>query len=322
MNQRILGKTGLKVSPVSLGCWNLGNQWGSISDGDAQSIVSTALDCGINLFDVADNYGQPNGTSEIRLGQALRGIRDKVCIVSKIGHWGERSGQALPYTTPDIIRLCGHASLGRLQTSYIDIELCHDGNIQDPSVYIEGLEHLKREGFIREYGISTDRFDVLRRFYEMSDGHCSVVELEYSLVHPYAEFNGMLEYCQEHQLGVIVRGVFGQGIVSGKYDLSTVFADSVRGLYNRGQKHRALYEKRIAILNRLQKELGMTDLTQMSLLHALHLPSEPVTIVGATSPEQVLKNVETASLPCTDVEYQKIHDILRPFAETGDSDGT
>jgi aryl-alcohol dehydrogenase-like predicted oxidoreductase len=91
---RGFGKTGWSVSAIGQGCWNIGNQWGALSDETADRILRTAYDNGINLFDTAESYADPNGMSELRLGKALKAFpRDKVYVVSKIGHWGKRTGQ-------------------------------------------------------------------------------------------------------------------------------------------------------------------------------------------------------------------------------------
>lgn len=310
MQYHKLGKTGIDVSAMGLGCWNFGNQWGSMQDKDAEKIIRTSFENGVTLFDVADNYGQPNGTSELRLGKYIKDIRDQITIVSKIGHWGERSGQSVPYTTPDMIRLCGHASLGRLQTTHLDVELCHVMEIEDPSVFIEGFRILKQEGFIREYGISTDSLEVLKRFYEMSDGECSVVEIEYSIANIAPE-RELLEYCKEKNLGVLVRGPLGQGIVSGKYDLDTVFTDLVRCHYNKGGKWRSKYEYQIAIMDALKKEFGKdTNFIKMALSYVISHEIHPVAIPGATSVEQAMRNAHVGDAYLTDSELEHIRGIV------------
>ncbi len=141
MLYREFGKTGWKVSAIGMGTWNIGNQWGELDDATAWATVRAAVQSGMNLFDTAESYGIPNGLSEERLGAALAGIRHQVYVVSKVGHWGERTGQGVPKTTVDMIRLCAHASLHRLRTDWMDVLLCHEGTIQDPSVYLEAFEH-------------------------------------------------------------------------------------------------------------------------------------------------------------------------------------
>ena len=93
MIYREFGSLGWKVSAVGMGCWNIGGQWGEMTDQQAAEIIHAAYDAGVNLFDVAEAYGNPHGTSELRLGRALKDIRDKVYIVSKIGSWGFRQGE-------------------------------------------------------------------------------------------------------------------------------------------------------------------------------------------------------------------------------------
>jgi hypothetical protein len=139
MLYRDFGKTGWQVSAVGMGTWNIGNQWGELDDATAWAAVRSAFDHGVTLFDTAESYGIPNGLSEERLGVALAGIRRRVYLVSKIGHWGKRTGQGVPKTTVDMIRLCAHASLHRLRTDWLDVVLCHEASLKDPSIYLEAF---------------------------------------------------------------------------------------------------------------------------------------------------------------------------------------
>ena len=208
MLMRSFGKTGWQVSAIGLGTWSLGNQWGELDDATAWATVRAAFDAGVNLYDAAESYGIPNGRSEERLGVGLAGIRQRVYVVSKIGHWGQRTGQGVPYTTPDMIRLCCHACLHRLRTDWIDVMLCHEGDIEDPGVYLEAFEILRQRGRIREYGISTDSLEVLKRF--NAHGTCAVCELNYSLLNRAAEAE-LLPYCQENDIGVLIGGPYNSG---------------------------------------------------------------------------------------------------------------
>ena len=131
MLTKSFGKLGWPVSAVGLGAWNIGNQWGEIDDATAWATVRAAYHAGMTLFDVAESYGFPNGLSEMRVGQALSGIRHNVILVSKIGNWGGRTGGAIPKTGVDSIRISGHAILGRLRTDWVDVILCHKGDLGD-----------------------------------------------------------------------------------------------------------------------------------------------------------------------------------------------
>jgi len=305
MLYREFGWMGWNVSAVGLGTWNIGNQWGEMSDATAEAIIHRALELGVNLFDTAESYGIPNGLSEQRLGRALRGRRDDVRIVTKIGYWGTRTGQGVPKTTPDMIRLCGHACLGRLRTDRVDAVLCHEGDIQDPAVYIEGFERLKAEGALLQYGLSTNNLETLRRFNDVCGGDCAVVEVDYSLINraPEREF---LPYCADHAIGVLARGPAGMGLLSGRYDERTVFADTVRERWNEGKSERETYLGRLASLRRLQQAMGRADLVADGLRYVISHPCAPVAIPGATREEQAETNAAAGAAVLDADTYRRL----------------
>src|SRR5688572_32659464 len=120
MNNRILGRSGIEVSPMGIGCWTIGgSNWGGGAD-DEESIrgIHKALELGINFFDTADAYGP--GRSERVLGKALTGRREQVVIATKFGFTATGAN-----ATPDYIRSACEASLGRLNTDYIDLYQFH-----------------------------------------------------------------------------------------------------------------------------------------------------------------------------------------------------
>lgn len=306
MLYRPFGGTGWQVSAIGQGTWNISNQWGPMDDAVAQAIVRTAFDNGINLFDAAESYGIPNGLSEIRLGKALKGVRDKVYIVTKIGYWGSRTGQSVPKTTVDMIRLCGHACLGRLRTEWIDVLLCHEANITDPSLYIQGFEALREEGCIREYGISTDTLAVLKNFQDKSGGRCRVAEVAYSLLNRAAEAE-FLPYCREQGIAVLVRGPLAMGLLAGKYDAQSVFTDSVRQGWNTGQPGRAAFEENIRKLDGIRAAVGSgRNLATTALRFVISHPCQPVAIPGATSVTQALQNATAGQSLLPADEYESL----------------
>jgi myo-inositol catabolism protein IolS len=308
MLYRRFGKTGWDVSAIGMGTWNIGNQWGALDDVTAWATVRAAFESGINLFDTAESYGIPNGLSEERLGTALAGIRHRVYVVSKIGHWGERTGQGVPKTTADMIRLCCHASLGRLGTDWLDVVLCHEADIQDPSVYLEGFEVLKERGRIRAYGISTNDLQVLERF--NADGTCDVVEVDYSLIHREPE-DALLPYCEAHDIAVLVRGPLRRGLLAGKYDTGTVFMDDVRSPWNVGQPRRAEFEGAIAQVGKLRAALEPGDeMVTAALRYVISHPVHPVAIPGAKSPEQARMNAAAGERALT---VDEINSLLALF---------
>ena len=159
----------------------------------------------------------------------------------------------MPKDTADLIRICAHASLHRLRTDWHDVLLCHEGDIEDPTIYLEGFEALVEEGRLRYYGISTNSIEVLKKFNR--HGTCTVVQVDYSLLNrqPEEEF---LPYCEQEGIAVMARGPLAKGLLSGRYDLDSVFADDVRAGFNRGEAGRAGYEAQVAQVARLAQNVA------------------------------------------------------------------
>lgn len=305
---RPFGRTGWDVSAIGLGTWNLGNQWGELSDATAWATIRAAFDAGVNLYDAAESYGIPNGLSEERLGVGLAGIRHQVYVVTKIGHWGQRTGQGVPHTTPDMIRLCCHACLHRLRTDWIDALLCHEGDIADPAVYLEAFEVLKRRGRIRQYGISTDSLDVLKRF--NADGNCAVCEINYSLLNraPEAE---LLPYCKDNNIAVLLRGPLAQGLLSGGYTGETVFGDSVRGKWHDGGERQAKLLADLAKVEKLKQAVAPGEqMVTAALRFGISHPCRPVSIPGAKAPEQARMNAAAGDKTLSQDEIARLTSLL------------
>ena len=288
MLYRQFGGLNWQVSAVGLGTWNIGNQWGELDDATVWATVRSAFEHGVNMFDAAESYGIPNGCSEERLGVALAGIRHQVYLVTKIGNWGKRTGQGVPKNTVDMIRVCAHACLHRLRTDWVDVMLCHEGQIEDPSVYLEAFEYLKKRGRIRAYGISTDSLEVLKRF--NVNGTCEVVQVAYSLLNREAE-SELLPYCREHGIAVMARSPLAMGLLSGKYSTDSVFSDGVRSRWHKDDQQQQEFEDNAAKAAKLKKLLK-TDkqMVTNALRYVISHETEPVAIPGAKSPAQAAMN--------------------------------
>ena len=306
MLMKSFGRLGWPVSAVGLGAWNIGNQWGDIDDATAWATVRAAYGAGINLFDVAESYGIPNGLSEVRVGQALSGIRHNVILVSKIGNWGQRTGGAIPKTGVDSIRISGHAILGRLRTDWVDVILCHKGDLGDPTVYLEGFEALKDEGCLRAYGISTNDLEVLKRFNREST--CSVVQVDYSLLNRGAE-EAFLPYCLEHGIAVMVRGPLAKGLLSGGYTKDSVFTDSVRAGWSSGGAQQAQFEAWVAQVGRLAEVVPPgEEMVQAAIRYTFSHGAVSVSIPGAKSATQARTNATAGSRTLTEDELSRLRE--------------
>jgi aryl-alcohol dehydrogenase-like predicted oxidoreductase len=207
MNNRILGRSNMEVSPMGIGCWAIGgSNWGGGADDD-ESIrgIHKALEMGITFFDTADAYG--SGRSERVLGKALAGRREQVVIATKFGVTATG-----PNAEPNYIRLACEASLKRLNTYYIDLFQFHlnDYGPEGAENVRETLEGLVASGMIRTYGWSTDWPDRARIFAQ--GPNCSVVQATLNVIDDAAD---MLAVCDEFDLAAITRQPLAMGLLTG-----------------------------------------------------------------------------------------------------------
>jgi aryl-alcohol dehydrogenase-like predicted oxidoreductase len=192
--------------------------------------------------------------------------------------------------TPELIRLCGQACCGRLKTDYIDLLLCHDGAAKDIPAFVEGFKWLKKEGFIKYYGISTDSLDKLKEFYDYSQGECAAVECDYSLLNRSAE-SGIFPYCEEKGIKIFTRGTLASGLLSGKYDLTTQFKEPSRLNWNEGGKGRALFVKKIKQIESIKTAIGNESLPDTSYKFAFSQSNNISVVFGCTRMEQMKRNL-------------------------------
>jgi len=290
MKYRKFEKTGWNISEVSLGCWGLGGQYGEVDRSTAIATVQAALDSGINLFDTADTYGLEPGTSEKFVGEALKSVRSEVYVASKVGNWARRQGHPFTYTDPLHIVACCDASLFRLRTETIDLYQCHISDLEEPDVFLEAFDQLQKEGKIRAYGISTHRLDVLERFNR--EGGCATCQLDYSLVNRAPE-QDLLPYCLENGIATLIRGPLAQGLLSGKYNETTHFDDTIRAKWN-NPPGRDEYLEKLRLMRTYQNLTEGRTWIEAALMAVLNHPGVTTVIPGAKSPEQVLDQVKVS----------------------------
>jgi aryl-alcohol dehydrogenase-like predicted oxidoreductase len=220
MEYRILGKTGLKVSVLGIGSWQLSGA--VVIDGQADgfpdigrkqviTIIRGCGDLGINLIDTAEIYG--DGEGERRIGAAIEGQRDRWILSSKFGMRRSDRGKRLVNCHPDTIRNSLEASLRRLNTDYLDLYLYH-APPQPEWIELgrEVLETLKQEGKIRFYGISTDHASELQAL--VDHNAVDVVSCSQSLIN---QPHKILNLVKANNLGLLSRGALAAGQLSGKY---------------------------------------------------------------------------------------------------------
>src|SRR2546421_5113981 len=292
MRYRRLGDSGLVVSVVGLGCNNFGSR---IDAARTTEVVHAALDEGITLFDTADIYGNPAGSSEELLGKALGSRRDDVVVATKFGmdtrgangpDWGARGSRRY-------IHRAVEASLRRLGTDHIDLYQLHT---PDPATPIEetlqALDDLVRAGKVRYLGSSNfDGWQVADADWIARSGHLTrfvSAQNEYSLVTRDVEAE-LVPACERFGVGVLPFFPLASGLLTGKYKRGEPAPQGTR----LAGGHRRLATAPWDVIERLE---GYAEKRGLSLLDVAigGLAAKPTVasvIAGATRAEQVRANV-------------------------------
>lgn len=211
MRYNKLGWSGLIVSEVALGCAQFSSQFTKTpkTEADMIAIMHRALDLGITLWDTAPSYGE--GESEMIVGKALMGCRDRVVLATKVQYG---------HTMPEMVRDSCEASLRRLGTDYIDLLQIHWPSDDEPNeLTIAGVAQLVKAGKVRYAALSNfkqDQVDLAWCVYPVASN-----QLPYALVWRYDE--PLIKYCGDNKIGVLAYSPLGEGILTGRYDENTVF---------------------------------------------------------------------------------------------------
>jgi aryl-alcohol dehydrogenase-like predicted oxidoreductase len=287
MKFRPLGNTGLWVSEIGLGAWQLGNAiWGCGDEGQALRIVASALDVGCNFFDTAPGYSE--GRSETLLGRALSGCRDKAIICSKFGH----SAEGATEFSVSALRPAVEESLRRLRSDYVDVLLLHNPPVElldgenASDLYAE-LCVLRKEGKLRTFGASVDWGGELLTLSKTTQSQAA--EILFNVFHQ--EPRSAFAIAADHGVGLIAKVPLDSGWLSGKYDASSVF-EGVRSRWPR-----SVIEQRASLVEQLRKLLPAgLSLPQAALRFVLSHPEISSVIPGAKDVAQVHANVAAAGI--------------------------
>lgn len=307
MEYRILGKSGLEISEIGFGAWAIGGDaWGPVDDRESIRAMEHAFELGVNFFDTADVYGE--GHSEKLVAELLKGRRDKVVLSTKGGLLGHTRKPEPIYDAPEkVVEACEN-SLQRLGTDYVDVYFCHIWwhVEQETEAFLEAFDRLKRDGKVRAAGVSTDNYDYLKTFNRGNS--VDVLQVDYSILNRAAE-KEILPYCQEQQIGVVVRGPLQKGLLTGKFTKDTVFTgNDVRQHWDR-----AWFEDNIEKAEKLKRlENGNRTLGQAALQYVLSHPAVSTAIPGGKTPLQVEQNTSASIRPLlSEEELSLINEITR-----------
>jgi aryl-alcohol dehydrogenase-like predicted oxidoreductase len=280
MPPRTLGRTGIEVSVVGLGCNNFGRR----TDEDAsRAVIDAALDAGVTFFDTADIYG--DGASEEIIGRAVEGRRDQVVLATKFGGGGATgNGQG----SRDYIRGALQASLERLRTDRIELYQHHQEDPHTPlAETIGALDELVREGRIGAYGTSNYSPAKVEEAALLAQEAYVSEQSQYSLLRRDAE-RELLPTCERAGIGFIPYFPLASGLLTGKVGRDRPPEPGTR-LHGREIGEADL--EKVERLSAVAQGLGVSLLE----LAIGFLTAQPVTasvIAGATRPEQVRANAE------------------------------
>jgi aryl-alcohol dehydrogenase-like predicted oxidoreductase len=325
---RILGRSGIEVSALGLGCWAVGGPWmfngmpagwSGVDDAESLRAIQRALELGATFFDTAANYGV--GHSERLLAQAFKGRRDQVVISTKFGYHVDEAAKEVVHfdaTEEDSdvasrLRESLEASLKRLETDYIDVYLIHVWGLTIERAFAarEILEALVREGKIRTYGWSTDRTDAIQTF--ATSLNCGVIQQQLSVLDGNME---LLALCEKLNLGSMNRGPLGMGLLTGKFAPESTFAnDDVRhhAQWHPGFKDGKPSQEWLDKLASIREVLtsGGRTLSQGALAWIWARNPKTVPIPGFKTVAQVEENCKAMEFgPLTPVQMAEIDRIL------------
>lgn len=323
MEYREFGNTGLKISVIGLGTWQIGGPstlggkqigWGDMDDGIASKILNIAYEKGINFFDCADTYGR--GKSEVLIGKVLKDRRKEIIISSKFGNRETEEKKWIKDFSYKWMVKSLEGSLKRLKSDYIDLYMLHSPmpNYKLDDEIVGALEKQKKLGKIRFWGISLIPngrgivpADQGIQFIN-SGKPIDFLELRYNIFEREPE-EKLFPLCKNMKLGIIARVPLASGFLSGKYQENVIFPPNDVRIEMSREEIKKLVQKSNK-LKFLEHSTGKS-LAQVAIKFCAQNSAVSTVIPGAKSPEQVIMNSEVAEMKdFTMEELQKIYDAL------------
>lgn len=301
MEYRELGRTGWKVSAVSIGTWAMGSDWGDVKDMKSMDALHKAVDLGVNFFDTADVYG--DGRSERLLARLRKERREEILVATKAGRRLE------PHTTEGYNRKNLTAfverSLKNLDTESLDLLQLHCPPTEvyyRPEVF-EVLDDLVRQGKLRNYGVSVEKVEEGLKAIEYPNVKTVQIIFNIFRQRPAELF---FQEAKKRKVGILARVPLASGLLTGKMKPSTKFAPEDHRNYNRhgeafdrGETFSGVdYGTGLKAVSDLEALLPEnTSLVELALRWILMFDAVTCAIPGAKRPSQVEENVQSADLP-------------------------
>ena len=307
---RTLGDSGLEFSLLTFGCWQAGGaQWTDTNDEDSLQAMRAAYESGITSYDTAEAYG--DGHSETLVGRFIGEIgRDNLVIATKVG-----AGQL---AADDVQKSC-EKSLQRLGIEQIDLYQIHwpSGTWGGPKVPIEetlnALTELQTQGKIKAVGVSN--FDATQIEAALKFGRIESLQPPYSLYfQPYVQ-NHTIQFCREHNIGVIPYSPLAQGLVTGKFDLDNRPTDNRQGNHLFQDPTYGIALDATAKLEPIAQKYD-ANTAQLALAWLIAQPGVTSPIVGARNADQIRDTAQAASLTIADDDLKQISAIAQPVLDS------
>ena len=312
--KRILGQSGVEVSPLGLGCMGFSHAYGEPTEkGRAVEMIRKAYEMGYTFFDTAECYTgvNPDGSisyNEELVGDALRSVRDKVVIATKMGITFAPDGSVLD-SSPAKIRESVEGSLKRLGTDYIDLYYQHriDPKVE-PEVVAETMGRLIQEGKIRAWGISETGEEYLRRANAVTP--VAAIQNRYSMLA--REYEPLFPVLEELNVALVAFSPMGNGFLTGAYKPGDKFAEGVdyrSRMPQYTEEGFAAAQKLMELLAELGKEKNATS-GQLSLAWMLCKKPWIIPIPGSRKEERILENLRSQDVVLTAEEIARIDALL------------
>ena len=317
MQTRELGRSGLQVSAIGLGCMGISFSYATkLSRDEGVALIRAAVDRGVTFFDTAEVYGPFE--NEAVVGQALRSVRDQVVIATKFGFDFDpqtRENRGVN-SLPDHVRKAVEGSLTRLGVETIDLLYQHR---VDPNVPIEDVAGTVRdliaEGKVKHFGMSEPGVRTLRRAHAVQP--VTAVQNEYSLWWRAPETNGTLDVCDELGIGFVPYSPLGKGFLTGAMS-KEVPAGDFRASIPRFQPE--AMEKNQAFVDLLKRVSGEKGATPAQVALAWLLAQRPyiVPIPGTTKLHRLEENIGAAEVTLSQADLRQINEAASQIEPEGD----
>lgn len=318
METRKLGKTGFEVTAIGLGTWQVGGKWGQpFSHENAERILHQAIESGVNFIDTADVYG--GGESEKAVGKAIKAYSHKIFVATKCGR--RLNPHIDSAYTPEALRKFVEDSLKNMQLECIDLIQLHcmpNDTYYRPEIF-ELFDRLKSEGKIMHLGVSVEKVE--QAIKAMQYPNVTTVQIIFNMFrHRPSEL--FFEMAQKNDVGIIVRVPLASGLLSGKYDATTIFMpgdhrqDNRNGaLFDKGETFSGVdYEKGLQAVKALSHFFAPRDLAQIAIKWTLMFDAVSTVIPGASKLEHLQSNLEAGSIPDLTIdEMQFVAEVYEKY---------